>query len=91
MGERIAESRRRHAEALEMGGEQAVAAHRAAGRLPVRERIALLLDEGSWCDLLRSWHIHCKNPIGILKESFETPRSNTQDTPTRRAPRVVHD
>src|SRR6266436_6883827 len=48
MGERIAESRRRHAEALKMGGEQAVARHRAAGRLPVRERIALLLDEGSW-------------------------------------------
>jgi acetyl-CoA carboxylase carboxyltransferase component len=48
MGERIAESRRRHAEALEMGGPQAVDRHRASGRLPVRERIALLLDEGSW-------------------------------------------
>ena len=48
MEERVAESRRRHAEALEMGGEQAVARHRAAGRLPVRERIALLLVEGSW-------------------------------------------
>jgi acetyl-CoA carboxylase carboxyltransferase component len=48
MGERIAESRRRHAEALQMGGEQAVDRHRGSGRLPVRERIALLLDEGSW-------------------------------------------
>jgi Carboxyl transferase domain len=48
MGERVAESRRRHAEALQMGGEQAVDRHRASGRLPVRERIALLLDEGSW-------------------------------------------
>ena len=48
MGERIAESRRRHAEALEMGGAQAVDKHRASGRLPVRERIALLTDEGSW-------------------------------------------
>src|SRR5512146_1064014 len=47
-GERAAESRRRHAEALEMGGPQAVDRHRASGRLPVRERIALLLDEGSW-------------------------------------------
>src|SRR6266704_3683477 len=47
-GERVAESRRRHAEALEMGGPQAVDRHRASGRLPVRERIALLLDEGSW-------------------------------------------
>ena len=48
MGERVAESRRRHAEALQMGGEQAVDRHRASGRLPVRERITLLLDEGSW-------------------------------------------
>src|SRR3954464_10953219 len=48
MGERVAESRRRHAEALQMGGEQAVDRHRASGRLPVRARIALLLDEGSW-------------------------------------------
>src|SRR5947208_3228288 len=48
MGERIAESQRRHAEALEMGGPEAVDRHRASGRLPVRERIALLLDEGSW-------------------------------------------
>jgi acetyl-CoA carboxylase carboxyltransferase component len=48
MGERVAESRRRHAEALEMGGEQAVGRHRASGRVPVRERIALLLDEDSW-------------------------------------------
>src|SRR5690242_1713716 len=47
-GEHVAESRRRHAEALEMGGSQAVDRHRASGRLPVRERIALLLDEGSW-------------------------------------------
>jgi hypothetical protein len=45
---RAAESRRRHAEALEMGGPQAVDRYRASGRLPVRERIALLLDEGSW-------------------------------------------
>src|SRR5690242_14162252 len=47
-GERVAESRRRHAEALEMGGPQAVDRHRASGRLPVRERITLLLDEDSW-------------------------------------------
>jgi acetyl-CoA carboxylase carboxyltransferase component len=48
MGGRVAESRRRHAEALQMGGEQAVSRHRASGRLPVRERVALLFDEGSW-------------------------------------------
>src|ERR671936_463471 len=48
MSDRIAESRRRHAEALQMGGAQAVDRHRASGRLPVRERIALVADEGSW-------------------------------------------
>src|SRR6201996_847204 len=51
-GDRVAqltaESRQRHAEALQMGGPQAVDRHRASGRLPVRERITLLLDEGSW-------------------------------------------
>ena len=31
-----------------MGGQQAVSRHRASGRLPVRERVALLFDEGSW-------------------------------------------
>ena len=44
----MAESRQRHAEALQMGGPQAVDKHRASGRLPVRERVALILDEGSW-------------------------------------------
>src|SRR5262245_11924224 len=48
MSDPIAESRRRHAEALEMGAAQAVDRHSASGRLPVRERIALLTDEGSW-------------------------------------------
>lgn len=31
-----------------MGGQQAVSRHRASGRLPVREQVALLFDEGSW-------------------------------------------
>ena len=48
MAQLTAESQRRHAEALQMGGPQAVDKHRASGRLPVRERIALILDEGSW-------------------------------------------
>lgn len=34
--------------AAKMGGEEKVARHRANGRLPVRERIAKLLDEGSF-------------------------------------------
>lgn len=39
---------RRKARAEEMGGEERVARHVAAGRLPVRERIVQLLDEGSF-------------------------------------------
>ena len=37
---------RRRALAEQMGGEERVARHVAAGRLPVRERIARLIDEG---------------------------------------------
>ena len=39
---------RRQARAAEMGGEERVARHVEAGRLPVRERIARLLDKGSF-------------------------------------------
>lgn len=39
---------RRKQRAQEMGGEERVARHVAAGRLPVRERIARLLDGGSF-------------------------------------------
>ncbi|MBW2232751.1 MAG: methylmalonyl-CoA carboxyltransferase [Deltaproteobacteria bacterium] len=39
---------RRKALAARMGGEERVARHVAAGRLPVRERIERLLDEGSF-------------------------------------------
>ena len=41
--------RKRHAEAL--GGEEGVRRQHAAGRLTARERIALLVDEGSWREL----------------------------------------
>ena len=37
---------RRKALAAQMGGEERVARHVAAGRLPVRERVSRLLDEG---------------------------------------------
>ena len=42
------ELRRREAMAAEMGGEESVARQRSRGKLTVRERIDLLLDEGSW-------------------------------------------
>lgn len=42
---------RRREQALAMGGRERVARHHASGRLTARERIELLLDEGSWCEL----------------------------------------
>src|SRR5271167_806561 len=51
MAERIAELRNRQSEAHAMGGEEALARHRASGRLPVRERVALLVDEGPWFEI----------------------------------------
>jgi acetyl-CoA carboxylase carboxyltransferase component len=37
--------------AARMGGEEKVAKHRSLGKLPVRERIALLLDDGSFHEI----------------------------------------
>lgn len=51
MDDKVADLRARKARALEMGGAEAVARHRASGRLPVRERLGLLLDEGSWFEI----------------------------------------
>lgn len=47
----IEELRRREALAREMGGAEKVARQHAAGRLTVRERIARLLDEGSFHEI----------------------------------------
>ena len=44
----IEELRRRQALAREMGGEERVAKHRSLGKLTVRERVAALLDPGSF-------------------------------------------
>jgi propionyl-CoA carboxylase beta chain len=49
--EEIAEIRRRQALAAEMGGAERVARQKSRGKLTVRERIAALLDEGSF----REW------------------------------------
>jgi len=46
----VADLDARKARAAAMGGEQAVARQRAAGKLPVRERIDLLLDPGSFVE-----------------------------------------
>ena len=47
----LEELRQRQALAQRMGGEEKVARQRAAGRLTVRERIAALLDEGSFHEI----------------------------------------
>lgn len=47
----IADLEERRARALEMGGERRVAQHHASGRLTARERIKLLVDDGSWREL----------------------------------------
>jgi methylmalonyl-CoA decarboxylase subunit alpha len=47
----VEELQRRRAEALAMGGEERIERHHASGRLTARERIALLVDEGSWREI----------------------------------------
>ena len=47
----IEELRQRQAMAREMGGEDKVARQHKAGRLTVRERIAALLDDGSFSEI----------------------------------------
>ncbi len=44
----VDELRRREAMAQDLGGEERDARQRAAGRRTVRERIAALLDPGTW-------------------------------------------
>jgi acetyl-CoA carboxylase carboxyltransferase component len=41
----------RRARALAMGGPERVQRHHDSGRLTARERIAKLIDDGSWCEL----------------------------------------
>lgn len=45
------ELERRRAAALDMGGAERVERHHASGRLTARERIELLVDAGSWCEI----------------------------------------
>lgn len=47
----LQEIERRRRLALGMGGEESVARQHGAGRLTARERIALLLDDGTWSEL----------------------------------------
>jgi acetyl-CoA carboxylase carboxyltransferase component len=47
----VEELERRRAEALAMGGSERVERHEATGRLTARDRIALLVDPGSWREI----------------------------------------
>jgi acetyl-CoA carboxylase carboxyltransferase component len=49
--ERLEKLRAEQARAREMGGEEGLKRHRASGRLPVRERIELLIDPESWFEI----------------------------------------
>ena len=51
MAERIAQLRARKERSLEMGGPEGLRKHRESGRLPVRERIDILVDRGSWFEI----------------------------------------
>ncbi|MBW0103764.1 acyl-CoA carboxylase subunit beta [Pseudonocardia sp. KRD291] len=51
MDGRLAVLRERRARALEMGGPEGLRRHRESGRLPVRERVDMLVDPGSWFEI----------------------------------------
>ncbi len=51
MAELVRELRARRHDALAMGGEDGLRRHRESGRQPVRERIAQLVDQGSWFEI----------------------------------------
>ncbi|MGH3629520.1 MAG: carboxyl transferase domain-containing protein [Sciscionella sp.] len=51
MADRVSELRERQERARRMGGQEGLRKHRESGRLPVRERIDLLLDPGSWFEI----------------------------------------
>ncbi len=51
MEAKLAQLRERQARARGMGGPEGLARHRQSGRLPVRERIAMLIDKDSWFEI----------------------------------------
>jgi methylmalonyl-CoA decarboxylase subunit alpha len=51
MQQKIDELRARQSQARAMGGPDGLRRHRDSGRLPVRERVAMLVDAGSWFEI----------------------------------------
>ncbi|MFC4871355.1 acyl-CoA carboxylase subunit beta [Negadavirga shengliensis] len=67
--EKIEELRKKNAEALKGGGEQRIASQHKKGKLTARERLSLLLDEGSFQELDR-FVVHRSKQFGIDKEKY---------------------
>ncbi len=59
--EKLAQLRARHAEAELAGGAERIEKHHASGRLTARERIAILLDEGSFTEVDKFVVHRCTN------------------------------
>ncbi|MBK9384707.1 MAG: acyl-CoA carboxylase subunit beta [Planctomycetes bacterium] len=68
---RVQELRRRREEALKGGGEARIAQQHAKGKLTARERIELLLDEGSFHELDRFVAHRCHD-FDMQKQKFAT-------------------
>lgn len=67
--EKIEGLRRRNQEALKGGGEQRIKSQHKKGKLTARERLGLLLDEGSFQELDR-FVVHRSKEFGIDKEKY---------------------
>jgi propionyl-CoA carboxylase beta chain len=70
MSDRIAELRRRHAAAEAGGGEERRARQHAEGKLSARERIDLLLDEGTFEETDKLVRHHCHD-FGMEEQIIE--------------------
>ncbi len=66
---RILELRRIRAKAQEGGGAERIAKQRAKGKLTVRERVKLLLDEGTFNEI-EPFITHQGDELNLLKEKF---------------------
>ena len=80
----VEELHRRERLAREMGGEEKVARQRASGRLTVRERIALLLDEGSFHEvgaLTGSATYEAAALVGLVPANFVMGRGRVDGRP----------
>jgi propionyl-CoA carboxylase beta chain len=69
MREKLELLERRRSEAEKGGGEKRIKAQHAKGKLSARERLDLLLDEGSFTELDR-FVVHRSHDFGLEKEQY---------------------